>query len=80
MKKPLTRVKCEATLADVTGDTTDLAVHHLLVQMFDVERLNSEGQSSCQHGKHAHSSARTYEDNMHKQKHIYIMYTQKCIL
>lgn len=47
------------TFAYVCRDAADLAVHHLLVQMFDVERLNSEGQSSCQHRKHAHTSERT---------------------
>lgn len=47
------------TFADVTGDAADLSVDHLLVELFDVERLDSEGQRSRQHGKGAHAAART---------------------
>lgn len=52
------------TFADVTGDAADLPVDHLLVQLFDVERLNSEGQSSCQHCKHAHASVDIHNGKM----------------
>lgn len=52
------------TFADVTGDAADLPVDHLLVQLFDVERLNSEGQNSCQHCKHAHASVDTHNGKM----------------
>lgn len=45
------------TFADVTGDAADLTVDHLLVKLFDVERLDGEGKSSCQHGEHAHTPA-----------------------
>lgn len=47
------------TFADVTGDAADLSVDHLLVELFDVERLDGEGQRSRQHGKGAHAAART---------------------
>lgn len=57
------------TFADVTGDAADLSVDHLLVKVFDVKRLNSEGQSPCQHGKHTHTSAYTHtHTSTHKPK------------
>lgn len=54
-------MKSGGTFADVTGDAADLSVDHLLVQLLDVKRLNSEGQSPSQHGKHTHTSA--HENN-----------------
>lgn len=47
------------TFAYVTGEAANLSADHFLVQLFDVERLNSEGKSPCQHGKHTHTSAHT---------------------
>lgn len=47
------------TFADVTGEAADLPVDHLLVKLFDVKGLHSEGEASCQHGKHTHTSAHT---------------------
>lgn len=47
------------TFADVTGEAADLPVDHLLVKLFDVKRLHGEGEASCQHGKHTHTSAHT---------------------
>lgn len=54
-------IKCKRrpTFADVAGDAADLSVDHLLVELFDVERLDGEGQRSRQHGKGAHPAART---------------------
>ncbi len=54
-------MKCGVTFADVTGDAAYVSTDHLLVKLFDVERLNSEGQSPRQHGKHAHTSAHTHK-------------------
>lgn len=62
------------TFADITGDAADFPVHHFLVELFDVERLNSERQSPCQHGKRAHTSAHT-----HMRAHIYQENTFKCL-
>ena len=50
----------EVTFADVVGYGADLSVDHLLVQLFDVERLHHEGQSPCEHGKHAHTPDHTH--------------------
>lgn len=47
------------TFADVTGEAADLPVDHLLVKLFDVKGLHGEGEASCQHGKHTHTSAHT---------------------
>lgn len=69
-------MKCEMwllTFADVTGDAADLSVHHLLVKLFDVERLDSEGQSSRQHGKHTHTSAHTRRNSVRKNKFLIAM-------
>lgn len=63
------------TFADIIWDAADLSIDHLLMQLFDVERLNSKGQSPCQHGKHAHTSAthtHTHTENVHTQKHHYL--------
>ena len=50
----------ERTFTDIARNAADLSIDHLLVQPFDVERLNSEGQRPCQHGECAHASADTH--------------------
>lgn len=44
------------TLADVTGHVRDVAGHHFVVQILEVEGLHGEGQCAGQHGEHAHAS------------------------
>lgn len=65
--KKLVQTRCKknvpVTFADVARDAADLPVDHLLVELFDVERLHGEGQRSRQHGKGAHASARDTKGN-----------------
>lgn len=73
--KTLVQTRCEknvpVTFADVARDAADLPVHHLLVELLDVERLHGEGQRSRQHGKGAHASARDTKGNaVHEDKNI----------
>lgn len=48
------------TFTDITGDAADLAVHHFLMQVFNVKGLHSEGQCSGQHGKHTHTPGKPH--------------------